>query len=504
MTSPSQFDVFLCHNSKDKSEVKQIGQQLKQQGLKPWLDEWELRPGLSLMEQLEETIKKIKSENLKSAAVFIGNNGLGPWQKKEIEVFLNLSTTNKYPLIPVLLSTAPQGAASEFSSFLANNLWVDFRQQQPEPMSQLFWAITGIKLQQQELIQKTQAFEFRQPQQSLSYISATKQEQEERNLNSNNAINRSQTVMQINGNERQQLQQALINAYPHVSNLRQMLSFELDENLDAIAIGDNYSEIVFKLITWTEAQGKIEELLNAACKVNPGNLLLRDFQEQMCKPQSQVLMIQPQVEQQETKKINYQHPYNYETEIALKKEENFLSPNKEIDYKQLEDFLKAEKFQEADQETKKILLLSLGKDHDEKMGVEEIRSLSESILIIIDELWTEHSNQKFGFSVQRSIWQEIISPQKGFISRFLSFKNNEPTDSEQEKWYKFGRYVGWRNQTNNTTYKEKWIVYKNIDFTLNAPTGCFPYFRNWWGSGYAKHHPGRCIALMEKIDKFIK
>ncbi|MEM6404047.1 MAG: GUN4 domain-containing protein [Cyanobacteria bacterium P01_D01_bin.116] len=149
MTSPSdvQFDVFLCHNSKDKSEVKQIGQQLKQQGLKPWLDEWELRPGLSLMEQLEETIKKIKSKNLKSAAVFIGNNGLGRWQKKEIEVFLNLSTSNKYPLIPVLLSTAPQGAESQFSSFLTTNLWVDFRYQQPEPISQLFWAITGIKLQ---------------------------------------------------------------------------------------------------------------------------------------------------------------------------------------------------------------------------------------------------------------------------------------------------------------------------------------------------------------------
>ncbi len=99
------------------------------------------------MEQLEETIKKIKSKNLKSAAVFIGNNGLGSWQKKEIEVFLNLSTSNKYPLIPVLLSTAPQGAESEFSSFLTTNLWVDFRHQQPEPMSQLFWAITGIKLQ---------------------------------------------------------------------------------------------------------------------------------------------------------------------------------------------------------------------------------------------------------------------------------------------------------------------------------------------------------------------
>ncbi len=40
------FDVFLCHNSIDKPAVKKIGEQLKEQGLLPWLDVWELRPGL--------------------------------------------------------------------------------------------------------------------------------------------------------------------------------------------------------------------------------------------------------------------------------------------------------------------------------------------------------------------------------------------------------------------------------------------------------------------------
>ncbi len=37
----NEFDVFLCHNSQDKPEVKKIAWQLQQQGLKPWLDEWE-------------------------------------------------------------------------------------------------------------------------------------------------------------------------------------------------------------------------------------------------------------------------------------------------------------------------------------------------------------------------------------------------------------------------------------------------------------------------------
>ncbi len=39
------FDVFLCHNSADKPAVKRIGEKLKQRGILPWLDEWELRPG---------------------------------------------------------------------------------------------------------------------------------------------------------------------------------------------------------------------------------------------------------------------------------------------------------------------------------------------------------------------------------------------------------------------------------------------------------------------------
>jgi hypothetical protein len=48
------FDVFLCHNSADKPAVRRIGEQLKEYGLLPWLDEWELRPGFSWQKVLEE------------------------------------------------------------------------------------------------------------------------------------------------------------------------------------------------------------------------------------------------------------------------------------------------------------------------------------------------------------------------------------------------------------------------------------------------------------------
>lgn len=42
----NDFDVFLCYSKEDRREVKKIGEQLKEKGVLPWLDEWELRPGL--------------------------------------------------------------------------------------------------------------------------------------------------------------------------------------------------------------------------------------------------------------------------------------------------------------------------------------------------------------------------------------------------------------------------------------------------------------------------
>ena len=39
------YDVFLCHNSSDKQEVKAVGERLRTRGILPWLDEWALPPG---------------------------------------------------------------------------------------------------------------------------------------------------------------------------------------------------------------------------------------------------------------------------------------------------------------------------------------------------------------------------------------------------------------------------------------------------------------------------
>lgn len=130
------FDVFLCHNNKDKPEVKKIGEQLKKRGILPWLDEWELRPGFPWQRLLEEQIEQIKS-----AAVFVGKDGVGPWQQLEMDAFLREFVNRGCPVIPVLLEYAPQ--EPRLPLFLRGNTWVDFRKQDPNPFKQLIWGITG-------------------------------------------------------------------------------------------------------------------------------------------------------------------------------------------------------------------------------------------------------------------------------------------------------------------------------------------------------------------------
>ena len=132
------FDVFLCHNSDDKSAIKLIGEQLKDFGILPWLDEWELRPGLPWQRALEEQIK-----NIKTAAVFIGKRNTGPWQDAELDAFLREFVKRKCPVIPVLLPDCGQQPA--LPVFLQSMTWVDFRQPDPDPISQLIWGITGLR-----------------------------------------------------------------------------------------------------------------------------------------------------------------------------------------------------------------------------------------------------------------------------------------------------------------------------------------------------------------------
>ena len=78
--------------------------------------------------------------------------------------------------------------------------------------------------------------------------------------------------MSLSGSQRQQLQQALIDAFPDKASLKQMLSFQLDKSLDVVAsVEGNLGDIVFELIRKAEAENWVENLIDAARRANPDN-----------------------------------------------------------------------------------------------------------------------------------------------------------------------------------------------------------------------------------------
>jgi len=137
-TDPSgnRFDVFLCHNSADKEEVRAISKRLRAEGLSPWLDEDQLRPGVRWQRALQDQISTVQT-----AAVFVGLSGIGPWQDVEIDGILAELVRRGCPVIPVALRTCP--AVPDLPLFLRQLMWVDFRRNQPDPWLQLLWGVTG-------------------------------------------------------------------------------------------------------------------------------------------------------------------------------------------------------------------------------------------------------------------------------------------------------------------------------------------------------------------------
>jgi hypothetical protein len=132
------FDVFLCHNSKDKSGVRKLYEELTEKEIKPWFDEEHLRPGLPWQDELQKMIPRIRS-----AAIIVGPNAQGPWQDIELRAFISEFAARGCPVIPVILADALE--VPELPLFLREFTWVDFRRRQPDPWRQLVYGITGKK-----------------------------------------------------------------------------------------------------------------------------------------------------------------------------------------------------------------------------------------------------------------------------------------------------------------------------------------------------------------------
>ncbi|HET6522628.1 MAG TPA: TIR domain-containing protein, partial [Geminicoccaceae bacterium] len=112
----ASFDVFFSYCWRDHAPVAAVARALTERGLRVFLDRWYLTPGQPWPQALERTLASCNS-----VAVFLGADGLGPWQQRERDLALDRQGREPgFPVIPVLLTRADPALG-----FLRLNTWVD-------------------------------------------------------------------------------------------------------------------------------------------------------------------------------------------------------------------------------------------------------------------------------------------------------------------------------------------------------------------------------------------
>ena len=156
-------------------------------------------------------------------------------------------------------------------------------------------------------------------------------------------------------------------------------------------------------------------------------------------------------------------------------EEKLLRVSNIYRYERLQNLLKAGQWLEADKETSRLILAIAGETDIERLRPDEVANLDCSELQVIDRLWLNYSNNRFGFSVQMKIYQEL----GGSIETTIE-QNADITEhwGDRLKWRKDGQ---WRKCT-------------NLEYSPKAPDGGLP--AQWWNSPYGSKMTNYFLARL--------
>jgi hypothetical protein len=156
-----------------------------------------------------------------------------------------------------------------------------------------------------------------------------------------------------------------------------------------------------------------------------------------------------------------------------------LRSERGVDYTRLRDLLKSGEWKQADQETYRLMITTVGKEEGKWFDRADLENFPCEDLKTLDQLWVKYSNGKWGFSVQKKIWQECGSPM-----------------TYNDEWEKFGDRVGWRKDGN-------WIEKHDFTFDLQlSPPGEFPIvvFGFIWGLGVGLGYCGFLFSRAETCE----
>ncbi|XP_077227913.1 protein GENOMES UNCOUPLED 4 [Tasmannia lanceolata] len=104
-----------------------------------------------------------------------------------------------------------------------------------------------------------------------------------------------------------------------------------------------------------------------------------------------------------------------------------------ISFHLLEQHLSSQNFRLADEETRRLLIALAGEAALKRGYVffSEVQFISHSDFQTIDGLWRQYSNNKFGYSVQKKIWEKVG---KDFTRFFMKVRWMKKLDTEIEQF----------------------------------------------------------------------
>ena len=129
-----------------------------------------------------------------------------------------------------------------------------------------------------------------------------------------------------------------------------------------------------------------------------------------------------------------------------------LRSERGIDYIRLCNRLATGKWKEADQETLEVMCQAAEREEEKWLMKENIDKFPCEDLQTINQLWLYYSDGKFGFSVQKEIYESLGGTR----------------EHDQKVWEKFCERVGWRKGG-------KWLGYSELTFDQrSAPQAHLP------------------------------
>ncbi|MFN6473081.1 MAG: GUN4 domain-containing protein [Nostoc sp. SerVER01] len=114
----------------------------------------------------------------------------------------------------------------------------------------------------------------------------------------------------------------------------------------------------------------------------------------------------------------------------------------------LGELLSQGKWQEADEETLRLIIEMSGRNKELWLRPEDYQKIPCSALRVIDSLWYKYSNGRFGLSAQKQIWHNV-----------------------GKDFTKFANRVGWRKADLMEMSDNLWLPYENLTFGTKNSKG---------------------------------